>query len=35
MIEQLEASVGGLQDNFNRIELGVADKFYQMEDILK
>lgn len=35
MIEQLEASVGGLKDNSSRMELGVADKLHQMEDTLK
>lgn len=34
-IEQLEASVGVLQDSFSRLELGVADKLNQMEDTLK
>jgi hypothetical protein len=30
-IENLEAALGGLQDNFNKMELGVTDKLQQLE----
>ena len=30
-IELLEVSVGGLQDNMSRMELGVKDKLHQLE----
>jgi hypothetical protein len=33
-IENLEASLGGLQNNFNRMEAGVTDKLHHIEDVL-
>jgi len=34
-IENLEAGLGGLQDNLSRTELGIADKLNRMEDIVQ
>ena len=31
LIENLEESVGGLQDHISRLELGVSDKLHQLE----
>ena len=33
-IESLEAGLGGLQDGMHRMELGMADKFNQLEATL-
>ena len=33
-IENLEVGLGGLQDSMSRMELGIADKFHQMEDTI-
>lgn len=34
MIESLEAGLGGLQNNFSRMEIGVNNKLHQIEDAL-
>ncbi|KAJ0020848.1 hypothetical protein Pint_31497 [Pistacia integerrima] len=33
-IENLEAGLGGLQNNLSRIEMGVSDKLHQLEDAI-
>ncbi|KAF2325565.1 hypothetical protein GH714_030423 [Hevea brasiliensis] len=33
-IESLEAGLGGLQDSVSRMELGITDKFHQIENTL-
>jgi hypothetical protein len=33
-IENLEAALGGLQADFNRMELGVTDKLQQLETVI-
>ena len=33
-IENLEAGLGGLQDNMSRMELGIVDKLQRMEDTI-
>ena len=33
-IESLEAGLGGLQNSFSRMKVGVADKLHHIEDVL-